>query len=185
MSGLTVPGHPFQYAWVVPDLAAGIRYWSEVLGVGPFYTNEVDSRELRRFRYRGGAGELRMRVAWAQGREGQIELLQVLSSAPNVYHELVPPGRTGFHHVGIWTDDYAHDLAVIGEAGYRPAMELEAGGKVCYVDTSAANGSMLEVIERGPRILGLFELIRQAAEAWDGERPMRSLDELLGDTRGA
>ena len=117
MSSLTVPGHPFQYAWVVPDMEAGIEYWSSLLGVGPFYVSEVDSREMRALRYRGSPGELRMRVAWAQGQEGQIELIQVLSSAPNVYHDLISPGDTGFHHVGIWTDDYERDLAFHHQPG--------------------------------------------------------------------
>lgn len=180
MQGLTVPGHPFQYAWVVPDLEEGVHYWSKVLGVGPFYQNEVNSRDLAHFSYRGGAGELHMRVAWAQGREGQIELIQVLSDAPNVYRDLVPTGQTGFHHIGIWTDDYAQDVEFIKRRGYVPGMELQAGGKVCYFDTSASNGSMLEVIERGPGILGLFGLIREAAENWDGKHPLRRVDELTG-----
>ena len=68
----------------------------------------------------------------------------------------------------------------ITSQGYEPGMELEAGGKVCYVDTSAVSGSMLEVIERGPAIVGLFELIRQSAQGWDGQRPMRSVAELTG-----
>ena len=180
MSGLTVPGHPFQYAWVVPDMEAGINYWANTVGVGPFFVNEVDSSTMEVFRYRGGEGELKMRVAWAQGKEGQIELIEVNSTAPNVYHDLVAPGRTAFHHIGIWTDDYAADVAHIQAQGFEMAMEMVTGSQICYFDTSAGNGSMLEVIERGDGILGLFDMIRQAAEDWDGERPMRQMGELFG-----
>ena len=102
MSQLTVPGHPFQYAWVVPDMEAAASYWANTVGVGPFFVNEVDSASMEVFRYRGGDGELKMKVAWAQGREGQIELIEVASTGPNVYHDIIPPGRAGFHHIGIW-----------------------------------------------------------------------------------
>ena len=180
MAKLTVPGHPFQYAWVVPDIEQGIDYWANVVGVGPFFVNEVDSAQIQGFKYRGGEGELQMRVAWAQGKEGQIELIEVNSTTPNVYHELVPRGKSGFHHIGIWTDDYEKDVAFICEQGYELGMEMVTGSKICYVDTSRANGSMLEVIERGPGILGLFDMIKQAADGWDGERPMRTLAELMG-----
>jgi len=179
MTSLSVPGHPFQYAWVVPNLEHGVEYWSRTVGVGPFFVNEVDSSTMTAFRYRGGPGELRMRVAWAQGPEGQIELIEVLSGGPNVYRDLVPAGASAMHHVGIWTDDYERDVEFIRARGFELGMELETPAKVCYVDTSAATGTMLEIIERGPGIVGLFDLIGKAAQSWDGERPIRAVAELF------
>lgn len=180
MMNITVPGHPFQYAWVVPNIEQGINYWSNVVGVGPFFINEVDSQSMEGFSYRGGDGDLKMRVAWGQSKEGQIELIEVNSSSPNVYHELIQPGKTGFHHIGIWTDDYAKDTAFIREQGFEMAMEMKTANQICYFDTSTANGSMLEVIERSEGIVGLFAMIAAAAENWDGSRPSRTFAELLG-----
>ena len=113
MSPLTVPGHPFQYAWHVPDMEQAIDYWAKVVGVGPFFINEVDSATMEGFQYRGGDGVLRMRVAWAQSKEGQIELIEVNSSEPNVYHDLIAPDKTAFHHIGIWSDDYFKDKSAL------------------------------------------------------------------------
>ncbi len=180
MTKLTVPGHPFQYAWVVPDMEAGIDYWANTVGVGPFFVNEVDCSTLDVFRYRGGEGELQMKVAWAQSKQGQIELIEVISKAPNVYRELIPEGKTGFHHIGIWTDDYQKDVDLISSQGFEMGMEMVTGSQICYFDTSAANGSMLEVIERGPGIVGLFDMIGVAADEWDGTKPMRTMAELMG-----
>ena len=96
MSGLSIPGHPFQYAWHVPDLESAVDYWANVLGVGPFFVNEVDSSSMAGFTYRGQPGLLRMKVAWAQSKEGQIELIEVLSSESNVYHDLIKKDRRLF-----------------------------------------------------------------------------------------
>ena len=37
MTKLSAPGHPFQYAWHVPDLDKAIDHWTNVVGVGPFF----------------------------------------------------------------------------------------------------------------------------------------------------
>ena len=179
MSKLSVPGHPFQYAWLVPDMEAGINYWAEVVGIGPFFINEVDSSTMEGFTYHGGEGNLQMRVAWAQGKEGQIELIEVNSPEPNVYRDLIPEGKTAFHHIGIWSDDYEKDVAAISEQGFEVVMDM-GSINICYFDTSAYNGSMLEVIERNPGIVGLFDTIRKAADEWDGSNPARTMADLMG-----
>lgn len=179
MNNLTVPGHPFQYAWHVPDMEDAIDYWANVVGTGPFFINEVDSSTMEGFQYRGGDGVLTMRVAWAQGKEGQIELIEVTSSEPNVYHDLIAPDKSAFHHIGIWSDDYHKDKATLSEQ-FENVMDLGVNTNICYFDTSAHNGAMLELIERNEGIVGLFGMIRQAAEDWDGTRPSRTMAELMG-----
>lgn len=179
MTGLSRPGHPFQYAWHVPDMDKAVDYWVNVKGIGPFFVNEVDSSTMKGFKYRGDAGHLQMKVAWAQSKEGQIELIQVTSSEPNVYHDLVDPGKSAFHHVGIWSDDYLADKAWLSEK-YQNVMDMGQSNNICYFDTSAENGAMLELIERNDGIVGLFAMIGQAAEEWDGSKPLRTMAELMG-----
>ena len=124
MTKLSAPGHPFQYAWHVPDLDKAIDHWTNVVGVGPFFINEVDSKTMEGFQYRGGDGNLKMRVAWGQSKEGQIELIEVNSTEPNVYHDLIPKDRVGFHHIGIWSDDYFADKS----AAYRTVPKRHGHG---------------------------------------------------------
>ena len=176
---LSAPGQIFQYAWHVPSLEDAVTYWADELGAGPFFFSEVDSSTYDGFRYRGGSGELRMRVAWGQRGDGQIELIEVRSSAPNVYHDLIAPERTAFHHIGVWADDYASDRAALEAQGYEVAMDL-APSNICYFDTSAKNGAMLELIERNDGIVGLFGAIAAKAKSWDGTEPLRPLSKLMG-----
>jgi len=179
MAGLSTPGHPFQYAWHVPDMHSAVDYWANTVGVGPFFVNEVDSSTMEGFTYRGGAGVLRMKVAWAQSKEGQIELIEVTSSEANVYHDLVAENRTAFHHIGVWSDDYLSDKAWLSER-FENVMDMGQSNNICYFDTSEHNGAMLELIERNDGIVGLFSMIAQAAEAWDGTRPLRTMADLMG-----
>ncbi|MBL6691511.1 MAG: VOC family protein [Pseudomonadales bacterium] len=179
MTQLSAPGAPFQYAWHVPDLEKAAEYWASVLGIGPFFVNEVDTSTYDGFSYRGGEGSLAMRLAWAQSKEGQIELIQVTSSEPNVYHDLIAPDQTAFHHVGIWSDDYAADKALLAEK-YEIAMDMGTNTNICYFDTSDDSGNMVELIERNDGIVGLFGMITKAAEEWDGTRPVRTMAELMG-----
>ena len=130
------------------------------------------------FQYRGGDGNLQMRVAWGQSKEGQIELIQVNSPEPNVYHDLVPKNQVGFHHIGIWSDDYFADKALLTER-YENVMDMGINTNICYLDTSADSGNMLELIERNDGIVGLFGMITKAAEEWDGTKPTRTMAELM------
>lgn len=172
------PCPPFQYAWHVPTIEAGVEYWANTMGVGPFFVSDVDAADRNGVTYRGAPAELTMRVAWAETAAGQIELIQVTSSAPNVYHDLIAPDQTAFHHVGVWSDDYAADKTRLS-SGYEVAMDMGPDTNICYVDTSAESGTMLELIERNDSIVGLFALIRKAADTWDGSRPLRDMADLF------
>lgn len=169
---------PFQFAWHVPDMERAAEYWAETAGVGPFFVSDVDAAGYNGFSYRGGSGELTMRVGWAESGQGQIELIQVTSAAPNIYHDLIAADQTAFHHVGVWSDDYAADKAQLSQR-YEVAMDMGVDTNICYFDTSAESGTMLELIERNDGIVGLFSLIRQAAVDWDGARPLREVSELF------
>ena len=180
MTKLSAPGHPFQYAWHVPDLEKAIEYWANVIGVGPFFINDnVDSKTMEGFKYRGGDGNLEMSVAWSQSKEGQIELIDVKSKEANVYHDLIPEDQVGFHHIGIWSDDYFSDKAILA-VNYENVMDMGTNSNICYFDTSADSGNMLELIERNDGIVGLFEMIATASREWDGTRPARTMAELMG-----
>ena len=169
----------FQDAWVVADFDAAVAWWAEHMGVGPFFSLDYESSPG--LIYRGSPGTLSMRVAWAQAGDTQIELIAPASDSDNVYRDLVPAGQTRFHHVCFWSDDLDHDVAVLEEAGYPLAMHSGSGpgARFAYVDTSAANGHMIELLERDDGMAATFETVRQRAADWDGTRPLRPFQELF------
>ena len=78
----------------------------------------------------------------------------------------------------VWSDDYAADKADLAQR-YEVAMDMGVNSNICYFDTAAETGTMLELIERNDTIVGMFGRIRQAAADWDGTRPLRAVSELF------
>ena len=59
-------------------------------------------------------------------------------------------------------------------------MDMGKDTNICYFDTAEVSGNMVELIERNDGILGLFSLIKKAADEWDGTKPLRTMAELTG-----
>ena len=74
-----------QNGWVVDDLFAAIKKWTDFYGVGPFWVSEqvVPDDVL----YRGEPAHLDMKVALAQAGNVQIELIQQNSDGPSAYRD--------------------------------------------------------------------------------------------------
>ena len=49
------------------------------------------------------------------------------------------------------------------------------GTEFAFVDTVATQGHMTEIYERSRGLLGFYEMVRTAAEDWDGSDPVRTL----------
>ena len=85
-----------QVAYLVPDIEAAMRYWSESLGVGPwFYNPKVP---IRNFFHRGQRHEPHNSVALANAGGLQIELLQPRNDVPSMYREFREAGLQGVQH---------------------------------------------------------------------------------------
>jgi hypothetical protein len=161
-----------QASWVVDDLEATARSWIETTGIGPFYLFE--NIPVEEPRYRGALIALEFSVAIAQAGDVQIELVSQQNDGPSAYRDLIASGESGFHHVALYCKDYDADLRTYVERGFIPAVEGKfAGKRFCYVDTSAAIGCMVELIEDSPIQLEFFAKIANAARDWDGRDPIR------------
>lgn len=165
-----------QYAWVVPDLEAAARQWHATLGVGPFLINR--DLKLSDARYRGRPGAPRFSTAVAQSGDVQIELIEQHDDTPSAYRDTVRQGVTGFHHVAFIEADFTAALSALTDQGHQVAADGRFGEmRYAYVDTSAALGCMIEIVEDKPAIRAFFEAVRKAAARWDGD-PSTLLREL-------
>lgn len=169
----------FQSAFVVDDIDAAIAKWVDELGVGPFFVADYEG-VLTEVKYRGQPSELSMKVALAQAGPVQIELIQPTSSAPCAYRDGVPAGSgSAFHHMCAWTHDIEADTRYFEDRGY-PCANIGYAGSAwfAYYDTRPLMGCMIEVVEKKPGVVELFGKIAQAAEGWDGSKPVRSMADL-------
>ena len=59
-----------QNGYVVHDIEAAMRHWTEVLGVGPFYY--IEHVPVEHFTYKGEASDLQLSIALANSGGLQI-----------------------------------------------------------------------------------------------------------------
>ncbi len=168
-----------QTCWVVPDLEAAMAGWSAAAGAGPWLV--MDSRGTVNPRYRGQPTDVFYRAAMAQCGDVQIELVEQPGDAPSCFRDVVPAGRTGFHHLAFVSGTFDDELARFARGGFTPAFEGGFGDmRFAMMDTLAATGFMIEVLEDTPSLAFAMGLVRRLAEEWDGTSdPVRRIEEFF------
>ncbi|CAN5213428.1 VOC family protein [soil metagenome] len=167
-----------QAGYVVNDIEQAMDYWSSTLGIGPwFYNPRVP---IVNYRYRGDSYEPHNSVALANSGPLQMELIQVRNDTPSMYRDFLRGGNTGLQHVAYWTENYDADLTRLEAQGFKAVMSGEVGknGRFVYFDTETHPGTVIELSEvAGPKGK-MFDLIREAAQGWDGKDPVRPFPDL-------
>lgn len=162
-----------QLAYVPSDFDATVKYWTETMGVGPFFLFE--NIALDDMRYRGEPTEARFTVAIAYWGDVQIELVKAENDAPAHYN-----GEYGvkdqLHHVLQIVDDFDAAAAEVERKGGEAIVSGGfGGGKVAYFDMGAGPGGLVEVLQPAEGAHDLFDMIKQAGIDWDGSDPIRKL----------
>lgn len=167
-----------QLGYVVEDIQAAMKYWSEVLGVGPWYY--MERVPLKNYHYKGQPHDIHSSVALANSGGVQVELIQQRNDAPSMYRDFLQAGRTGLQHLAYWTENFDEDLKRLLAQGYKIGMSGEVGerGRFVYFDTEFHPGTVIELSEiAGPKGT-VFRIIRESAVDWDGSDPVRTFPDL-------
>jgi hypothetical protein len=176
MSGHTsvFPGPVRQNAYLVDDLERGIEQWLG-LGIGPWIVlrsfAQLDSE------YRGQATAPVVSIAFANSGELQIEVIQQEDESPSIYREFTDGGRSGFHHIAFWSEDFDATTAAAARAGWPVVHHGTGGGvaKFAYFDTGGFTSTVIEVMELNDTTKWMTTMVRDAAAQWDGRDPIRTL----------
>jgi hypothetical protein len=174
-------GEMRQIAFVVRDLESALRYWTETLGVGPFFM----LRDLvpDKWLYRGtSAPAPKITIALGYSGEFQVELIRQHDDNPSAYRDFLAAGREGFHHVSSWMTraEYDRERERIRSTGVVAAHEGSIPGnnvRFAYFATDAAPGGFFyEIAEvKEPPVYEMMMMIRDAARSWDGKQAIREL----------
>ena len=90
-------GKVCQNGYVVRDIASAMKFWTEVLRIGPFFY--VPAVKIDWYRYRGEDSPLEMSVALANSGDLQIELIQQRNDAPSMYLDFLREHGEGLQHM--------------------------------------------------------------------------------------
>lgn len=167
-----------QLGYVVPDIEAAMKYWSDVLGIGPWYYNP--KVPIKNYKYKGESYEPHNSVALANSGYIQVELIQTRNDIPSMYRDFQQTSKSGLQHVAFWTESYDADLEKMIALGWKPVMQGEVGtnGRFIYFDTEYHPGTVIELSEvLGPKG-AMFKAIREASENWDGKFEVRPFPDL-------
>jgi catechol 2,3-dioxygenase-like lactoylglutathione lyase family enzyme len=168
-----------QVAFVVRDLDEALRYWTQVLGVGPFFV----AREVTptTYWYRGEeASPPTIHIALGNSGDLQIELIEQLGEEPSAYRDFLDSGREGMHHMSSWVTraQYDETRARLLAGGMVIAQEgdtRESNTRFAYFATDSVPGGLQYEISDvlDSPIHGLFEALAKMAKEWDGSDPIR------------
>lgn len=165
-----------QNGYVVRDIAAAMKHWVGVLGVGPFFY--LEEAPIENFRYYGEPSGMVASIALANSGPLQIELIQQRNDAPSMYRDFLAAGHEGLQHVAYWTKEFDRDFARLQAQGFVVGQSGEVGGpdgRMVYFDTEAHPGTVIELSEiSGPKGK-TFEMIAEKARTWDGSNPIRTI----------
>lgn len=166
-----------QLGYVVDDLDAAIDYWVNTLGVGPFFL--IPPFKFKSCVYRGVQCDPHLRVAVANSGGLQIELIQQTNDEFSFYTDFLDKNNgSGLQHVSVWSDQYDEDLARYKSLEMEPFMDavidLGDGIRVVFYETTSHGAPSMEVLE-AHTMFDTFKMIRDAANNWDGNDPIRNL----------
>lgn len=166
-----------QVAYFVPDAVAAARAHSVAFGSGPFYVAEHIALSLSL--HRGKPTPLDHTSAYGQWGEVMVEFVQQNNPGPSVFRDLYPEGGAlrgqGFHHVALIVDNLKAAMAHFEAAGHDTALyaEVAPGVGFAMMDCVASLGHFVELYEPTPPLLAVYDLVRGAAQDWDGVDPIR------------
>ena len=167
-------GPIFHVGYAVPVMDKALDYWTNVLGVGPFFLERHITGRDEAYIYKGKPCEQDVTVAHAfTGRHGyRADLPQLWKPSPVVdYLEQHPRG--GVQHFGVLVDDW--DMTMTRpEVQERLVLEGHAGTiRIAFVDSSAPGAPALELIEANDEIRRKFGYLKKICAEWDGRDPIR------------
>ena len=163
-----------QLGYVVRDIDAGMKYWIDRNGVGPwFYIKRVP---LSSFEYMGQPSAPEMSIALSFSGSAQIELIQPRNEAPSMYRDFLAAGQEGLQHVAYWPADYEGAMQAAAAQGLEIGQhgDIAGRGRFVYYQTTGHHGTCIEFAEYNAYRKFQFNEMERICNSWDGTEPIRT-----------
>jgi hypothetical protein len=144
------------------------------LGAGPFFL--VEDVPLEDVISRGEPAELVHDSAFGYCGGGAIELMQVLSLAPERVQQRFSGSRPRVHHVAyvLAPSAVADVRSSLDDRGLTEYLSSRLGDvETTLHDASAAFGHDIEIHVESEGLRDFFAMVRAGAGGWDGSQPLR------------
>lgn len=158
-----VSGPIFQVCWVVDDIDAAEKWFTDTLGVPKWMRIPDVHFGPEHCRYRGEPADYVIHVSLGYAGGQQFELIQPVSGR-NLYAEHVERDGPGLHHVAWVVDDLDATLAEAGARGIAITQQgafSGAGMRFAYLDGSAGGAPYIELMEISADMRAFFDSLRE------------------------
>jgi hypothetical protein len=170
-------GEPHHYANVVEDIETTVNSLVAQLGAGPFFL--IEGVPLENVLSRGEPAEFAHNSAFGSCGGGAIELIEAVSLAPERVEERFSGPRPRIHHVAyaVPPTEVADLRRSLDERGLPQYLSSQLGEvDTTLHDASAALGHDIEIHVDSEGLRTFFQMVRGAAEGWDGSEPLRPVE---------
>jgi len=137
-----------QIGFVVRDLDETVRYYKDILGLGPFVEPELEIRDKE---YYGKAITSTWRMSFCSLGPVELEIIEPITG-PTIYHDFLRDRGEGMHHLGFDVPDIDVILNQCRQMGIEIMQKgrIEQGG-FAYLNTERIGGVIFEIIQRKSR----------------------------------
>ena len=165
-------GEVRQLGFVSKDIDRSMHHFVEAWGICPLYV--VRQLECSAC-VNGEPTVLNLSIALSHCGGLQFEIIQQHNDTPSVYLEALA-GRPGLHlqHLAVWSDDCATIRSAAEDRGWQAVFASKPGpGESSYLVHSDAPQICIEVSDRCSWKESARALVRECANDWNGEEPVR------------
>jgi hypothetical protein len=174
-------GRTMQLAFLVSDMDAALKLWTDKLKVGPFVVFEK-ALGSRHFVHRGERSPIDFSLALAYIGDTQIELICQNNDAPSIYTEARSKGLVdgGAHHMAFWPDDMAAAHRELVSSGFEEVASIRSPAgdvDVYYFSAPSPLGLMVEIVPMTSARRVYFSKIKALCEqSAESQKPLRYRD---------
>ena len=139
-----------QIGIVVADLDRTTKLLTSLFGIGPFRFVEWPDRPESKYYYRGAEEHIRIKQAFVQLGDVEVELIQPLEGR-NGYQDFLDETGGGIHHVLFEVPDIdpvIQELAKSGVTVLQSGTGIRPGTRWALLDTQKLLGFLLELRHR-------------------------------------
>ena len=158
--------------YVVDDLTEGVGRFAAATGAGPFFA--IEHIAFDEVTFRGEPARYDHSSAFGAWGPILVELTEVHDAQPEgLRAALVAPGA-GVGHVAWLADSLDAETDRLRAHGVEPFHTGRTGPvRAVWFDGAGLVGHPIEVLERAPALVHFYDLVRAAADGWDGSEPLR------------
>jgi hypothetical protein len=139
-----------QIGIVVPDRDRTTQLLTSLFGIGPFRFVEWPDRAESKYYYHGVEEKIRIRQAFVQLGDVEVELIQPLEGC-SAYKDFLDQTGGGIHHVLFEVKDIdpvIHELAKSGVTVLQSGTGIRPGTRWALMDTQKLLGFLVELRHR-------------------------------------